>query len=127
MDKVLEVLYKFGLILTIATSRREESILKLLKQLNIYEKFQFVIADNNTGKRKPDPEIVFTILSKFNVPCYNSLIIGDSIYDIEMGKNANIDTCGVTYGSNNKEQMKYYKPTYIISQPKQLLKVIKHI
>jgi ribonucleotide monophosphatase NagD (HAD superfamily) len=41
-------------------------------------------------------------------------IIGDTKYDIQMGKSAGCSTCGVTYGNGTKEEIESASPSYII-------------
>jgi phosphoglycolate phosphatase len=33
------------------------------------------------------------------------MVIGDTWYDIEMGKRAGVKTCGVTYGNGTREEL----------------------
>ena len=55
----------------------------------------------------------------------DAILIGDTIIDIETGKNASIDTIGVTWCKTTKEEFKRNKATYIIDRPDEILKIVK--
>jgi phosphoglycolate phosphatase len=58
--------------------------------------------------------MVIKILEKTDTPASEALVIGDTVYDIEMGRRARCKTCGVTYGNNTQEQLETSKPDYIV-------------
>jgi len=62
-------------------------------------------------------------MDKYNYKQNECLVIGDTIFDIEMGQRANVDTCGVTYGNNTKEKLRKQKPNYIIDTFKSLTEI----
>ena len=35
-----------------------------------------------------------------------AIVVGDTVFDVQMGKNAGTRTCGVTYGNGSRESMK---------------------
>jgi len=51
----------------------------------------------------------------------DAFMIGDTIYDIKMGKNAKINTIGVTWGYNTKEELHRAGVQYIINDPNELV------
>ena len=54
-----------------------------------------------------------------------TLVVGDTVYDIQMGQRAGIKTCGVTYGNGTREQMISAKADYIIDEFPQLINISK--
>ena len=44
----------------------------------------------------------------------STLCIGDTIFDIQMGRNAGAKTCGVTYGNGKREDLEAAHADYII-------------
>jgi phosphoglycolate phosphatase len=63
---------------------------------------------------KPHPQMVNEILDFYLARKDEALIIGDSSYDLEMGLNAGIDSLGVTFGSQRREELVKYKPKAIV-------------
>ena len=52
-------------------------------------------------------------------------MIGHTAHDIEMVKNAKINTIAVTWGYNAKEELKQASPDYIINDPSELVKILR--
>jgi phosphoglycolate phosphatase len=126
-DGVKDTLFDFhhkGINLTVASSKGKEALIKILKKQKIYDVFSFVGGEEDAKKKKPSPDIVNLILDKFNYHPNECLIVGDTIFDIEMGQRANVDTCGVTYGNNTKEKLEKQKPNYLIDSFKNLTEII---
>ena len=56
-----------------------------------------VFAVKSPGKRRT--------VERFNFNADEAIMIGDTVFDINMGKNAGVKTCGVTYGNGSKESL----------------------
>ena len=54
-------------------------------------------------------------------------MIGVTFYDIKMGKNAKINTIGVTWGYNTKEELRLADADQIINDPSELVKILKEL
>lgn len=50
-------------------------------------------------------------------------MIGDTVSDVEAGKNAGVTTIGVTYGFHGKKLAKS-KPDYLVDHIKDILRII---
>ena len=126
-DGVKETLLDFhqnGINLTVASSKGKESLVKILKKQGIYDVFSFVGGEEDALNKKPSPDIVNLIIDTFKYQPQECLVVGDTIFDIEMGQRAGLDTCGVTYGNNTKEQLESQIPNYIIDSFKNLRVIV---
>ena len=54
-------------------------------------------------------------------------MIGDTVYDITMGKNAKINTVGVTWGYNTKEELHNANADHIIHDPNELVEILRKL
>ena len=70
----------------------------IVEALGVAEFFTSVYGGNSFPTKKPDPQGLLTILREMNAAPEESVMIGDSSIDIVTGRNANLWTCGVTYG-----------------------------
>lgn len=120
----LSEFYRKGINLTVASSKGKEALIKILKKQNIYNLFTFVGGEEDAKNKKPSPDIVNFIIDKYNYHSNECLVIGDTIFDIEMGQRANVDTCGVTYGNNTREKLETQKPNYIIDNFRSLTEIL---
>ncbi|NMH89362.1 HAD family hydrolase [Flavivirga algicola] len=125
-ENVKDTLFDFhqkGMNLTVASSKGKTALIKILKKQNIYDLFSFVGGEEDAKNKKPSPDIVNLIIDKHNYQPNECLVVGDTIFDIEMGQRANVDTCGVTYGNNTREKLEQQKPNYIINSFKNLTEI----
>ena len=71
--------------------------------------------------------MLFEILDEIDILPEHAIMIGDTVYDLEMATNAGIHSIGVNYGAHNPERFKKYRPLFCvdrISDIKILLKTI---
>jgi len=128
--KVLDTLYQLhqqGYILTIASSRSKFSLLQFVETFNLKDVISFVVSSNDVTHGKPHPEPALMTLAHFNIDPSESLVVGDTTYDIEMGQNAGSHTCGVAYGNGTQSQMENIHTEYIIDDFSRLLDVVRQL
>lgn len=82
---------------------------------------EIVAADGHPVPRKPDPAGVRQLLERTDTPARCALLVGDSLVDIETGRNAGVPTCGVTYGFGAPEEILAARPDLVIAHPRELL------
>lgn len=82
----------------VISNKRETLSVKLLNDLGLLQYIELVVGSDTTPERKPSPLPILYVLSKLNINNREAVIVGDSNFDIEAGKRANIKTIGVTYG-----------------------------
>lgn len=69
---------------------------------------------------KPSPYGIIYILQKYDLHNKDTIYVGDAVFDIKMAKNANIDSCAVTWGSHSIEVLNTENPNFIINNVKEL-------
>ena len=67
--------------------------------------FLFVYGDVVGRNRKPDPSMIYKIMSDYNIEKEEFLYIGDSEVDMKVSVNAGVDCILLTYGFRNKEDL----------------------
>ena len=87
-----------GLKMAIVTNKTEELSRKILRTFELDKYFDMVVAVDTIAERKPSPVPVMHVLSAFNVPAEDAIIVGDSTIDIETGKASFVKTVAVTHG-----------------------------
>ena len=119
--ETLKALKDRGYILTIASSRSNSTLIAYVKALGIDETISFVIGAEDVKAGKPDPEAVQKTLEKFNLKPEEAIVVGDTMYDVQMGLNAGTRTCAVTYGNGKRETLS--EATWVIDDFAQLLEL----
>ena len=104
--ETLKTLKAKGLILTIASSRSHASLAEYVESLGLSSLISLTLGADDVDKGKPDPEPVNRTLERFGLSPENVIVVGDTSFDIQMGKNAGTATCGVTYGNGSRESLR---------------------
>lgn len=126
VEYVLKELYQQGKTITVASSKGKSALLLLLEKLNISQYISLIFGEQDVKNKKPSPDMALLILDKTQSVAQDTLVVGDTIYDIAMGQGANCITCGVTYGNNTKEQLESQKADYIIDDFKEILSIVNN-
>ena len=88
--EVLEDLRKSGVLIALATADLTSIAYDTLKHVGIHDLFDFVVGADMVENDKPNPDMIDKILDTLNVSRSKTVMVGDSITDMEMGKRANI-------------------------------------
>ena len=75
---------------------------------------------------KPAPDQFIKICKENGVDPENALMVGDTDLDIKCGKAAGAETCAVTFGYRDIEQLRKNKPDYIIDDLSRIVEIIGH-
>lgn len=116
----LAALYAYDYTLTIATSRHRESLMEFLQGMQIDTYFRYIVTVNDVAQAKPHPDMVLQTMEHLNIAPADTLMVGDAVYDIQMGHNAGVHTCGVTYGNGTRADMVACQADHIIDDFGQL-------
>ncbi len=111
-----------GIKLAIATNRGREILLPLLKHLGILDLFDDLVCESDVNNKKPHPEMIDLILNKLKISKNDSLIVGDTKYDVLLGKNSNIRTCLVDYSKKGYNDES--KPDYVVHSFKEIVDIL---
>lgn len=116
----LAALYAHDYTLTIATSRHRESLMEFLQGMQIDTYFRYIVTVSDVAQAKPHPDMVLQTMEHLNIAPADTLMVGDAVYDIQMGHNAGVHTCGVTYGNGTRADMVACQADHIIDDFGQL-------
>ena len=103
--ETLKELDRRGVVLTIASSRSRASLVQYIDNLHLSSIISYILGADDVQAGKPDPEAVNKTLERFGFKPEETMVVGDTEYDIKMGKNAGTRTCAVTYGNGSKASL----------------------
>ena len=106
VQETLHKLHSRGYILTIASSRSHTTLDVYISKLGLSDIITYVVGGEDVTAGKPDPEAVNMTLGKLGLRADETIVVGDTSFDIDMGRNAGTKTCGVTYGNGSKASLK---------------------
>lgn len=125
MEDVLTELKSHGAKLGVATTKYEPFAEKILKTLGIYEFFDVVCGSNSDGTVKEKSQVINLALRHLNTKAdKNTVLIGDSKYDIEGAVKTGIEFIGVNYGYGLQKDMIDLGAKIFADSPKDLLSLL---
>jgi HAD superfamily hydrolase (TIGR01549 family) len=111
--ELLDQLTANGMKVAILTSGTS-TVHNVLAQHNLTKYFTSVVHAKRVVKSKPDPEGYLLACRECDVDPFSTIMVGDTIYDIETGKNAGAGaTIAFTHGYGIETELLAAKPTYI--------------
>lgn len=126
-QNVIDTLFRLsdeGYILTIASSRSRKSLLDFVHTMHLEEIFPYILGADDVTHAKPHPEPVLRTLEAFGCPPEEALVVGDTKYDIEMGRRAGTRTCGVTYGNGSPQELREADADFMINDFEKILTLL---
>lgn len=107
--------------LFVVSSKHSEALARNLEFLGIAEYITDLVGSDNVKNYKPAPDGIELLIDRYTLTKDQSVMIGDAIYDIEMGQNAKVKTAGALWGAHAPEAVTALRPTFALNDPSQLL------
>lgn len=120
IPEVLEKLLQQGKQIFVVSSKKSDVLLRNLKTLQIDEMFRDVIGADKVSHYKPHPEGILQLQERYSFQSEETVMIGDTIFDVQMAKAAGVYSCGVTWASHEKEILIKENPTFLVEETRQL-------
>jgi phosphoglycolate phosphatase len=118
--EMLVELKESGYQLGIATGKTRCGLQAALQATQTEHLFSVTRSADETHS-KPDPTMLLEIMQLTKNPPERSLMIGDSIHDLQMAKNARISSVAVACGANSKETLQTCQPLLCLDYATELL------
>jgi phosphoglycolate phosphatase len=109
---------------TILSNKPTRFITRILDALDCRAPFSTIIGGDRMPAKKPDPGGLRRIMAQHRARPEETLMIGDSLMDVETGKRAGVKICGVTYGHAGRESLETAQPDWIIDDLSELKQFI---
>lgn len=123
--ELLEQLQDDGVKLAVASNKYDSAVKKLITHYFPQIKWAALEGQKEGVPVKPDPSIVFEILSKCPTKKSDVLYIGDSGVDMETARRACVTSCGVTWGFRPISELMAYHAENIANQPNEIYTLVQ--
>ncbi|HEX7242197.1 MAG TPA: HAD family hydrolase [Longimicrobiaceae bacterium] len=87
-----------GIKLVVATSAKEEEMREILEQAGVADLIQAATSADDAENSKPDPDIVVAALEQGGFPADQTVMLGDTPYDVEAATRAGVRIVAVRSG-----------------------------
>ncbi|MEK4229445.1 HAD family hydrolase [Solibacillus sp. FSL H8-0538] len=123
IPKVLRILKEHNKSLYVVSSKKSDVLRRNLQTLHIAQFFDDLIGSDQVEHYKPHPDGILKLVARHQFKLEDAVMIGDAIFDIQMGQAADCRTCAITWGSHSKENLQSENPTYLIEDVHALLQL----
>lgn len=120
VDAMLEKLRRDGYRLAIATGKKSSGLAQAVAATGVAAMFDASRCSDQTAS-KPDPLMINEIIAELNADRQRTLMVGDSVHDMQMAVNAGVAAVGVTCGAHSAATLQQYRPLLCLDYPTDLL------
>lgn len=118
IPELLAALKSQGHLLAVASNKYQTATEKIVNHF-FPGVFDVILGEREGVERKPDPQIVYDILSSFHFQ-HSTLYIGDSLVDRDTAHNAGIPFIACSWGFVPRERLQEAGIEYIADQPEDI-------
>ena len=94
--------------------------------LGVLDYFKSVIGAGDVARNKPFPDMIQTSLKEMNLPTEDSIFVGDTLTDIETGKQAGVDVYALPTGFYSRKELSQPKPRRLLRNLEELVRVVNN-
>ncbi|CAG7650373.1 pyrophosphatase PpaX [Paenibacillus allorhizosphaerae] len=124
VKETLAKLHAAGVKLGVVTSKIRLTTEMGLKLTGMFDYFGTIVTVDEVEKAKPDPEGILKALRELGGDAESALMVGDSHYDLEAAKNADVRSVAVAWSLKGEDYLKQYAPTHLIKDIRDLLPIV---
>ncbi|MFT8477401.1 MAG: HAD family hydrolase [Liquorilactobacillus sp.] len=119
----LKILTQRSKSLYVISSKNSIALLRNLENLKIAKYFTDIIGSDQVQHFKPAPDGVLAVIKRHHLDTDDCIMIGDAIFDLQMGKAAGVHTCGVTWGAHDSNRLLKEHPDFLLNKAEELLAI----
>ncbi len=105
VTETIAALHAAGKAVSVASSRQRKSLSDFLHKMRLERMVACIVASDDVERAKPAPDMVEKILRQTGGRPGEAIVVGDTAFDLEMGRSAGTLTCAVTYGNGRPEEL----------------------
>ncbi|MGQ9644966.1 MAG: MtnX-like HAD-IB family phosphatase [Thermodesulfobacteriota bacterium] len=125
--EVLESLRSRRILMGVASNKFGRFSRGALSHLGVSDYFKAVIGAGDVPRNKPYPDMIHAALKEMDLSPQEGVFVGDTLTDIETGKQAGVDVYALPTGFHSKIELSEKKPKRILKSLKELTRVVENI
>jgi phosphonoacetaldehyde hydrolase len=103
------------ILIGVGSGLPEDIFMQLFDYLHWQDyQFDYIGISEKIGKGRPDPAMIFDMMSQLGIHQRELIKVGDTPSDVSEGKNANVKTVALLSGTCSPQQIELTKPNHII-------------
>ncbi len=118
--ETLEILHSKGILMGVASNKFGRFSRGALKHLGVSDYFKSVVGAGDVPRNKPFPDMIHAALEGMQLLPEDVVFVGDTLSDIDTGKQAGVDVYALPTGFHSKMELSQKKPRRILKNLKEL-------
>ena len=82
--------------------------------MEIDQYFLSILGPEDVKNQKPAPDPIIKAMNVAKTSASETLMVGDTEYDIKAARAAQVDICAVKYGYTSEDRLKQLSPNFLI-------------
>lgn len=104
IEEMLKALRAKGKRLAVATSKKEETAVRILEHFGVAQYFEVIGGDNRAAGRDNKAKVIAYVLEKMQAEKNDVIMVGDRKFDVEGAHAIGIPCISVEYGYGDREE-----------------------
>lgn len=125
IPELLEKIQLSGIKIAVASNKYHQATVELINHFFPEINFVAVFGQRENVPTKPDPTIVYDILTLAKVEKAEVIYVGDSGVDMQTALTAGVEAVGVTWGFRPRSELEEFSPKYIVNNTEDILHIIE--
>ena len=125
-EAIVNTLHSDGLVLGVASNKFGRFSRGALMHLGVSDCFKSVVGAGDVPRNKPFPDMIHRALKEMQLSTDETIFVGDTLTDIETGKEAGIDTYALPTGFHSKEELLRGTPKRILRHLRELTRLVRN-
>jgi len=121
VSRALQALLDRRYPMAIVTSKRRVTTQAAVNAFHLGRWCSIIVTDEDTRRHKPDPEPVRTAAERLGVAPAETLMVGDTPFDIDAGRDAGAVTAGALWGTVDPAALRAHHPDHMFARPEDVL------
>lgn len=105
VTEALDALQTNGLLLGIATGKSRRGLVATLERYELLDRF-VTLQTADDGPGKPNPDLALQAVAEAGVEPADAVMIGDTVFDMEMARAAHLRALGVAWGYHDTTELR---------------------
>lgn len=127
VPEMLVALRERGVKVAVASNKYQQAVERLIHHFFPNVEWVAIEGQKEGVPVKPDPSIVFEILSKSPTPKSRVLYVGDSGVDMETARRACVTSVGVTWGFRPERELREYYADRLVYRANEIPRVVDEV
>jgi len=121
--QVVQELGRADYLLAVATGKGRSGLDKAMRESGIGDCFHATRCADETFS-KPHPQMLDELMDQLGAACHETLMIGDTEYDMQLANNARTHALAVSYGVHSRERLLAQEPLDCLADVREIPKWI---